>query len=506
MASHGALAMEERAVRGFSWTLLSYAGSRGITFAVTVVLARLLVPADFGILALALLVMGFLNLFRDLGLGSALVLRQDLDERAQGTVLTLLVATGAAMTALVAAAAPLAALVFDTPRLTGVLAVLSLTLLLGSVSWFYEMVMQRELEFRRRFYGQIAMALSYAAVSLPLAAAGAGIWSLVVGQLAASAGYAAAAAWLAPYRVRPAFERRAAVDVFATGRGFLAQGGLAFVRQNVDYFAVGRVLGPAQLGFYSMAYRLGELPYLAVADPVAKVTFPAFARMRHRGEAVGPAFLSTLQVVALVTCPLGVILSAVATPFTSAVFGPKWLPMAGALSILGVWAALRTVDVTIGWLLNSVGEASLMAVLSAVVLVPLVPGLIVAAGTGGIEWVAWVVLGDVVLSTVLLAIFVGRRAGIAVAEQWRAVRSVALACPITWAAGRLAANGLGSAPDGLALAGASASAIVAYVLALRLLDPSLLPRAAGLFRTMLARGPERPTTGSAVAQVPTRPG
>jgi lipopolysaccharide exporter len=482
--------VEDRALRGVPWTLLSYAGSRGITFVVTIVLARLLVPGDFGILALAVLVMGFLNLFRDLGLGSALVLRQDLDERAKGTVLTLLVATGAAMTALVAAASPLAALAFDTPRLTGVLALLSLTLVLGSVSWFYEMVMQRELEFRRRFYGQMAMAFSYAAVSLPLAAGGAGVWSLVVGQLAASAGYAAAAAWLAPYRVRPAFERRAAADVFATGRGFLAQGGLAFVRQNVDYFAVGRILGPTQLGFYSMAYRLSELPYLAVADPIAKVTFPAFARMRHRGEAIGPSFLSTLQLVALVTCPVGVTLSAVATPFTSTVFGQKWLPMAGALSILGVWAAIRTVEVTIAWLLNSVGQASLMAILSAVVLVPLVPALLLAAEAGGIGWVAWVVLGDIVLSIVLLSIFAERRAGVSVSEQWLAVRPVALACPLAWVAGRLAAGALDAVPDGLALAGGVASAFSAYVLALRLLDRALLTRSAVVFRTILARGPQ----------------
>jgi len=466
--------MEDRAVQGIPWSLLAYASNKIITVATILVLARLLAPADFGLLALGVLVVGFAGLLNDLGLSSALVLRHDLDDRAQGTALTALVVLGIVLTAALAALSPAAAALFDEPRLTGVLAVLALSRLPSGLYYFYEAVLQRELEFRRRFTAQMCQTLANVIVALALAIAGAGVWSLVAAQVAGSAVHAGALVSLAPYRVRPAFHWAALRDIFSTGRGFVVQGGVAFLHENADYLAVGRILGAAQLGQYSMAYRLGELPYWAIADPIAQVTFPGFARMRARGEDVTRPFLSVLRMVALAACPVGALLSATAEPFTAALLGEKWLPMVGALSVLGIWAAVRPIQATVGWLLNSVGQAGIMGLVALLALVPLVPGVMLAASWNGLTAVAWVMVADLTLSLLALSVIAERRAGVEVRAQWQAVRPVAAAAVVTWATARAVAEALAHAPPGLALAAAASVGLASCAAVVSLLEPGLL--------------------------------
>ena len=200
--------MEDKAVRGVPWTVLSYGANKAITVATTVVLARVLRPADFGLFTLALLAVIGLSLCNDLGLGGVLIVRQDLDRRALGTMLTLMILMAAAVAILLAAVAPLAALAFDEPRLRDILLALSPVVLLGGPNWFYEALLWRELEFRRRFVALTAQSVSYSATAILLATVvDAGVWSLVGGQLAGVLIYGVTLLSVSPYRVRPAFER-----------------------------------------------------------------------------------------------------------------------------------------------------------------------------------------------------------------------------------------------------------------------------------------------------------
>lgn len=478
--------MEDRAVRGVPWTLVSYAVNRALLLLTVVVLARLLVPEDFGLVALAMVAVQLCNVLSDLGLSGTLVLRQDLDERGKGTLLTLMLAASVLLAVVLAASAPLIADLFDEPRLGGVLAVLSLGIVISGVTWFYETALQRELEFRRRFVALSVQVVAYAAVAIGLAALGAGVWSLVAGQLSSLLAFAAILLWLAPYRVRPAFNRDDARDILGTSKGFLLQGGLGFVSGNADYVSVGGILGATSLGFYSMAYRLGEVPYYGIADPVAKVTFPAFSRMRDRGMEVRSAFLSTLRLVALVACPIGVLLSAAAQPFTEVVFGEKWSPMIGPLAVLGIWAAVRPIQSTIAWLLNSVGEAGVMGVIDLIVLVPLVPALLLAADLGGITAVAWVMLAYMVVSGLALAVLAHRRGGVSLADQWRALMPVLIACVVSWAATRAVAD----AVDGpaAALAASITTGTCSFIAVLWAIEPGLLRVALRQIARTLGRG------------------
>lgn len=475
---------EDRAIRGVPWAAVSFGASKAITVATTFVLARLLSPSDFGVVALATLAIGALSVFGNLGLSGALVLRLDLDERGKGTVLSLMLAMSVLQAVVVVAVAPLAAAVFDEPQLRNVLMVLALFVLTSGLTWFYEAVMQRELEFRSRFVAQAAQSCTFAFVSIGTAFGGFGIWSLVAGQVSSVVVYAATLLVVTPQRVRPAFDRDAARAVAATGRAFMAQGGLAFLKQNTDYVVVGRILGTAPLGFYSVAYRMGELPFWAVADPVARVTFPAFARMRVRGDDVAPAFLAVLQSVALLACPLGVLLSGAADPFTRALFGDRWLPMIAPLTVLGLWGALRPVHATVGWLFNAVGMASLLAKVSAVTLTLLVPALVVAATFGNTTVVALALLSEMVVAWLTISVLAATRLGIGVADQWRVLRPVAVGALAAWVVSRLVAIGSTNLPELLRLGAAVGLGALAYLVVVVALDRPVLRRSAHQLRRM----------------------
>ena len=480
--------MEEKAIRGIPWTFLTLAGSRLVQIAATVVLARLLVPEDFGLVALALTISIFLGLVASLGLGGVYVVRQDLDEREQGTYLTMFLAMGAGFAVLMAALSPLAARIFAEPRLDEIVLGLAVMVFFsGGLNWFYEALMQRELEFRNRFAAQMVQAVTYAATGIVFAALGAGVWSLVAAQIAAAAAYAAALLTLAPYRVRPAWDRAAAAEGVRGGSGFLVQTVTGFAAQNVDILVVGRVLGAARLGFYSMAVRLSELPTWFVAESVAKVTFPAFARMRHRGEDVTPAFLSAFKLVAFVTCPLGILLSGAAEPIVLVVFGEQWAGMIGPLVVLGIWAAVKPVRNTIAWLLNSIGHQAILGWISLAMLLLLVPTVYVAARAGGLTEVAWVVLGESVLATAVLAWFARSRADVSLASQRRALTPAALACPAAWLACRGTAEAAAGSVGALELGLPLAAGLAAYLAVIALVDPGLPRYALGQARRMVGR-------------------
>ena len=480
--------MEEKAIRGIPWTFLTLAGSRLVQIGAMVVLARLLVPADFGLVAIALTISIFLGLVASLGLGGVFVVEQDLDDRAKGTYLTLFLAMGAGFAVVMAATAPALASIFDDPRLDDIILAMSVMVFFsGGLNWFYEALMQRELEFRNRFVAQMVQAVTYSATGIVLAALGAGVWSLVTGQIVGAAAYAAALLTLAPYRVRPAFDRVAAARGIQEGRGFLVQTVTGFAAQNVDIVIVGRVLGAARLGYYSMAVRLSELPNWIIAESVAKVTFPGFARMRHRGEDVTPAFLSALKLVAFATCPLGIVLSGAAEPVVLVVFGERWAGMIGPLAVLGLWGAVKPIRNTIAWLLNSVGHQAVLGRLSLVMLVVLVPLVHVAASRGGITEVAWVVLAESVAATLVLAWFARSRAGVPLARQWSAVAVVAVACPAAWVAARVVANATDDLVGVLALGLPLAAGLGAYLAVILLLDRQLPGHALGQARRMVGR-------------------
>jgi PST family polysaccharide transporter len=334
--------------------------------------------------------------------------------------------------------------------------------------------MQRELQFSRQFACRVGQVIATATAAIPLAAAGAGVWSLVAGQIAGAVVYTGLLLSLSPYHVRPGLDRRAARSLCKTGFGFVLQGGASFIEQNADYAVVATTTGPHQLGLYTMAYRIGEIPYNFVVDPIAQATFPGFARMRNRSEDVADTFLTTLRLTALCTLPLGLIASAAAHPLVASVLGADWIGAVGLLHVLGLWASLRVVHGTIGWFVNSIGASSLIGKSYAALLVVSLPVLVLAANLDGAKGVAWVMVGNVIAMIGIVSTITHRRGGISARRQWHAVRPSALAAVPAWLAASVSATVFADAPDGVTLAISLASGFSAYAGAVAMMDRTVV--------------------------------
>jgi O-antigen/teichoic acid export membrane protein len=479
--------MDPKAQRAIPVSLLSYASNQGLRMAATVVLARILVPEDFGLFALTSLAISALSIFNDFGVGPALVVARGLDYRTRATALTLMIAASLLLAAVLVALAPLLADLFDEDQLDELLLVVAGSLFLSGPIWFHETTLQRELEFGKRFAAKLVQTLTYITVAITLAVLDAGVWSLVIGHVASYAAYLAALVIVTPERVTPGWDRTAARRLAASGRGFLAQDALEYAQQQSDAVAVGGTLGATQLGLYGMGYRFGELPYVAIAEPVTQVTFPAFTRMRERSEDWRASFLAVLQLVTLATFLLGALFSGAAEPIVRTILGDKWLDTIGPLAVFGVWAMLKPLEGTFGWLLNALEQQARLATLRGLALIPFIPALFIAADSGGIKAVAWVMVVHMGALSLAVGWTVAARAEISGRALLRAIAPPLAGALPAWAAARGISEALSGAEPFVALAAALAGGALAYAAAASALDPRILPRALAQARAAIPR-------------------
>ena len=479
--------MDPKARRSIPVSLLSYASNQALRLIATVVLARILVPSDFGLFALTSLAISLLSIFNDFGVGPALVVARDLDRRTRATALTLMIVSSLFLAGVLVAISPLVADAFGEDRLDELLLVVAGSLFLSGPIWFHETMLQRDLEFVKRLVTKLTQTLTYIAVALTLAILDQGVWSLVIGHVAGYVAYLIALVAVSSERVAPGWDRGAARQLTGSGRGFLAQDALEYAQQQSDAVAVGGVLGAGPLGLYGMAYRFGELTYIGIAEPITQVTFPAFARMRERGEDWRASFRTVLRLVALATFPLGALFSGAAEPIVDTLLGGKWTSTIGPLAVFGVWAMLKPLEGTFGWLLNSLELQGRLAALRALALIPFVPALFIAADQGGITTVAWVMVGHMALLTVAVGLTVASRGGVRVGALLSALAPPALGAAACWAASRGVAEALDDAAPFLALVAALAAGLAAYAAAASLLDRRLLPDALAQARAAVGR-------------------
>jgi PST family polysaccharide transporter len=345
-----------RTVSGMFWAYGSYVGGRLLVLVSTVVLARVLVPADFGVVALALTFMVFLDTVKDLGLGQALiVVPDDRLSSATQTAFCWSLLLGMVLSAATALVAPVAAGFFGEPQLQALLAVLGLNFLLRSFGATHLALARRSLDFRSRTMSETCDVLVRGIVSISLAVAGLGAWSLVLGYLAGTAA-AVVMIWLrVPWR--PA--RRVSTDHL---REMLSFGGLltlvdvgqAFAHE-IDYLFIGRVLGAAPLGLYSIAFRLPELLIINLSIVAGTVLFPAYAKLDR--ARLSDAFLLSLRYTAIVVLPMAIGLGLLARPVVLTLFGDQWEAAIPVMQVLCAYAVVVTMNIPAGTVYKVTGRA-----------------------------------------------------------------------------------------------------------------------------------------------------
>ncbi|MEJ5866172.1 lipopolysaccharide biosynthesis protein [Pseudokineococcus sp. 5B2Z-1] len=379
IARRGLTGLGGHSARGVFWTVSGQWGSQVLRLLSIVVLARLLTPDDYGLMAMVWAITGFVATVGSLGLSEAVVQKQQLTHAQTSALFWLNTALGLLLTGLVAACAPLIAAFYGRSELVEITIALSATFLLGGLMVQHQALMLRRLDFRSLAVRTFAANVVTTAVSIVAAVAGAGYWALVLGQLAGSTATLVLTWRAVPWRPsRPA--RAAGVrELVSFGGGISTFRILDYAARNADNILIGRFIGADPLGLYTRAYGLLMLPLTQIHGPVANVVRPTMAALWPEPERYRRYYLTALTGLTYLVMPLVVVLAVLATPVVEVLLGRQWLESAEVFRWLAVAGLLQTVGFTNGWLYATSGRAWAMArwalISRPVIIVAFVAGL-----------------------------------------------------------------------------------------------------------------------------------
>lgn len=340
---------EHRAVAsGVKWAFVSQAGMRAAQLATTAVLARLLEPADFGLVGMALAVVFLVDVFKDLGTTSALVQRQTLEEPLLSSVFWIQLGIGLLAALAVTSLAPIAAAAYGAAEVEALLRWLAWVFVASALGLTHHTLLTRELAFDRLARCEIGATLLAAVVGIGAAFAGAGAMSLVLQSLV----FAVASTvllWIArPWRPRGVFSWTAVRPITGYSLNLTGHSVVNYAARHADTLLVGALLGPVMLGFYNMAYRVMLLPLDSFSRVLGRVMFPTLSRLQGDDARFSRVYLRWVTSVAFVTFPAMLGLAVIAEPLVITVLGEKWRPLVPLLWILAPVGALQSVVATVG--------------------------------------------------------------------------------------------------------------------------------------------------------------
>ena len=339
----GSLGLGRRVVAGSFWMFLGTGAQNLLQLVVLIVLARLVSPTDFGMVAAALLVIGFSSIFSQLGVGPAIVQRPVLSPRHIRVAFTMSLLLSVALTGLLWASAPLIADFFRMDGLVLVLRAISLVFVCNGIATVADSLAQRGLRFRWLATIDVtSYALGFALVGVGLALAGAGIWALVAAHVAQSVVRMSVLLLAQPHPKRPLLHRAEAGELMYFGAGFtLARVG-NYVAGFGDNLVVGRWLGPQALGLYGHAYQLMVAPAMLIGQVLDKVLFPTMARIQFEPQRLAKGYQRGITLVALAVLPLSLILCVLAPELILVLLGPAWTSAAVPFQVLALGMLFRT--------------------------------------------------------------------------------------------------------------------------------------------------------------------
>ena len=325
------------------WTASSNGLNAVLKVVVLIVLARLLSPAEFGIVSAALIVVGFSAIFSQLGLGPALVQRRELEPRHIQTAFVASVTIGLLLAGVLWVTAPAIARFFHMENSVEVLRALAWIFPIKGLSGVAECLVQRDLKFRWLATRDVlSYGFGYGLVGIVLAWAGWGVWSLVIAQMTQTVLNTAILLSVRPPALRPLPSWRAFVELMNFGAGFTAARVANFMANQGDNLVVGRVLGPQALGIYTRAYQLMAVPTTLFGDVLDRVLFPTMARVQNDPPRLAAAYLQAVASIALVMLPIGVVMTVLAPEVVVTLLGPKWVGVIPPFQVFAIGLLFRT--------------------------------------------------------------------------------------------------------------------------------------------------------------------
>lgn len=396
-----------RLIKGSAWLSAARAVVNSLSLLSTIVLARLLSPSDFGLVALGTTMMALVTSITELSLSSALVRHEAPTRSHFDAAWTLNALRGLLLGSMFAAAGLLAARLYDDPRLTGVMVVMGFSLFLSGLTNPRSIMLQRDLIFWQEFVLNVSQKLVGVVVSIVIAYVMRSYWALVIGILAMEATNVLVSYTILPFRPRVCFQHVKELLSFSV---WLTAGQIVdTLNWRFDQLLIGKGLSVAALGHYTVGSNIAQMPTRETTSPLTNVIFPAFSSIRDDRGRLAQAYQRAQALVTAIALPAGIGAALIADPLIRLTMGDKWAPAIFVVQVLASVFALQTLGSLSQPLYMAQGETRLLFVRNTQMLairVPLIAGGMLLGGLKGVV-LARVVSG---LVSICLAMRLVRRA------------------------------------------------------------------------------------------------
>lgn len=386
MADH----LRRKVAVGVAWMTSARALVRLLGLLSTLVLARLLTPADFGIVAMAMAVAAALELLTLYSFETALIQQPDILRAHYDSAWTLNVLLGLCLAIALAAAAGPAAAFYREPRLEAVMVLVGAKFLIDGTVNTGTIDFRRQLVFGRDFVLQVGPKIAGILITIPLAYWLRDYRALLAGMLCSSVARSLLSYVMHPHR--PRFCLTEARGLFRYSRWLLLNSVVGFLRVRSADFIIGRQLGAGTLGVFTVSYEVSNLPSTEMVAPINRVLFPSYVQLANDTDGLRESFSSTLGLIALVILPASIGLAAVADPLVRVVLGNQWLQTIPVISLLALAGAANVLQTNTGSVYNALGRPRLSALTGAIHAALLIPMLLYATHVFGLIGVAWAIL------------------------------------------------------------------------------------------------------------------
>lgn len=404
---------------GAAWMVATRFAIRGLGILNTLILARLLLPEDFGLVAMASAFYGLIEVFSQFSFDLALIRDQQAGREAYDTAWTFGVLRGLATALVMVAGADAAADFFKDPRLAGVIMVMAGVAVIDALRNVGTVDFRKELDGRREFHFLLGGKLTAMVVTIVLAFTWRDYRALVAGLAAGSVASTLLSYVMHPYRPRLSLARWR--ELFHFSKWLVVHNVLVYFGEHADAFVISRMAGARALGLYTLAFDIANLVVTELIAPIRRIVFPGYAKLAREPEALARGFLDTFSLVAMAAVPLAAGFGLVADPMVRLFMGPNWVDAVPLIRILAAAGVIRALGASSGSVLLAIGPPRLFGVFSAINLAVLVPLLVWWSSAYGVQGAAWAI---VVSSGVILVLHAGADIRLVRLPVWRVVGAV----------------------------------------------------------------------------------
>lgn len=332
--------LKQKTVSGVTWTAIDKVGNYGIQFIISIIIARLLDPSDYGVIALVMVFVAILAVFVNSGFSQAIIQKKDITPQEISTVFFFNLAMSVSLYGLLYLSSPLIAHLFDMPTLTPILRVLGSVLIINSLSIVQIAILTKALRFKQQAVVHLAALFFSGAVGLSMAFSGYGVWALV-GQSLVNAAAQTVAYWLTN-RWRPLlhFALRDIARLWGFSSKLLVSSLIDTLYRHLQTILIGKFYSARDLGFYTQGHRFPDLVAMNATGIVQRVSFPVLATIQEDNVRLRIAYKRIIDSVVFFVFPALLLMSAVARPLIEVLLTAKWLPAVPYLQVLALASML----------------------------------------------------------------------------------------------------------------------------------------------------------------------